>query len=613
MGKIKDYPAVATVAANDLILGTRTADGATVNFPFNVLSAACRTATITWMGDTASALAAPAVGTNRVFGADSTGFGSYTLAQLAAFIGASGGGVVDSIVAGDNVSVDNTDPANPVVSAAGGIASIVAGANVTVDNTDPLNPVVSAAGGGAGTIPADTVIAFPGAYANWAALITYLKANVFTGTVVVNVADGTYPNDFLLPEGFTMPNLRIAFGTAVWVDTTGWAPNLFGLATAVFGGVGVHIGCVHGTVTDATPGGAAAVNCPLFIRSEWTAGYSNPPVEAGEVGLTFDGFQAGPTIIDTITHGAATFSVLGVTVSSSWSGGAIYDVKYITDAPTHNLGGLAPFGTTNTLVANFASYDAAAAGNWTMGLGSGQISLGLFTRSGGGGGFVQVVEGCRAFASLLGGTSYATYVSGGLGLFFVEAGAEMSVHVATSAITFIPAEAYSSIAGGEGRFEISGAGITIDNAALGGADLKTVFTVRTGRCESDVTGGYRVFSPYANQVIAGRLFTTTQGGVNIQNSALPDAGLELIYGGDITFWNHDAGALIATAELRFTQGVGGPLGLAAGQVIGFYSADGITALNVTDGATVTIPGMPTSLVAGVPVFVRVTPAGVFAA
>ena len=32
----------------------------------------------------------------------------------------------------------------------GGIQSIVAGTNVTIDNTDPLNPVVSATGGGSG-------------------------------------------------------------------------------------------------------------------------------------------------------------------------------------------------------------------------------------------------------------------------------------------------------------------------------------------------------------------------------------------------------------------------------------------------------------------------------
>jgi len=57
------------------------------------------------------------------------------------------GGVV-SVVAGTNITVDNTDPENPVVSATGGgIESIVAGMNITVDDTDPANPVVSATAG----------------------------------------------------------------------------------------------------------------------------------------------------------------------------------------------------------------------------------------------------------------------------------------------------------------------------------------------------------------------------------------------------------------------------------------------------------------------------------
>lgn len=56
-------------------------------------------------------------------------------------------GIVASIVAGTNVTVDATDPANPIVSATGGtggqVDSIVAGTNITVDATDPVNPIVS--------------------------------------------------------------------------------------------------------------------------------------------------------------------------------------------------------------------------------------------------------------------------------------------------------------------------------------------------------------------------------------------------------------------------------------------------------------------------------------
>ena len=48
---------------------------------------------------------------------------------------------------------------NPIVS---GVQSVVAGTNVTVDNTDPANPIVSATGGGGGgTLPAQSISELP--------------------------------------------------------------------------------------------------------------------------------------------------------------------------------------------------------------------------------------------------------------------------------------------------------------------------------------------------------------------------------------------------------------------------------------------------------------------
>ena len=52
-------------------------------------------------------------------------------------------GGVQSIVGGDNVTVDNTDPENPIINSSG-VQNIVAGTNITVDNTDPENPIVTA-------------------------------------------------------------------------------------------------------------------------------------------------------------------------------------------------------------------------------------------------------------------------------------------------------------------------------------------------------------------------------------------------------------------------------------------------------------------------------------
>lgn len=54
---------------------------------------------------------------------------------------------VQTVVAGSNVTVDTTDPDNPVVNVSA-IQSVVAGTGISVDVTDPNNPVVNAVGGG---------------------------------------------------------------------------------------------------------------------------------------------------------------------------------------------------------------------------------------------------------------------------------------------------------------------------------------------------------------------------------------------------------------------------------------------------------------------------------
>lgn len=78
--------------------------------------------------------------------------------------GSAGGGGVDSVVAGDNITVDSTDPANPIVAGTAVVESVVAGTNVTVDSTDPANPIVSATGGGGGgsTVFATQTLLFAG-------------------------------------------------------------------------------------------------------------------------------------------------------------------------------------------------------------------------------------------------------------------------------------------------------------------------------------------------------------------------------------------------------------------------------------------------------------------
>lgn len=74
------------------------------------------------------------------------------------------GGLVESVVAGTGISVDNTDPVNPIINNTNTavVESVVAGTNITVDNTDPANPVVSVSSSATVTItseaPGETIL-----------------------------------------------------------------------------------------------------------------------------------------------------------------------------------------------------------------------------------------------------------------------------------------------------------------------------------------------------------------------------------------------------------------------------------------------------------------------
>lgn len=79
-----------------------------------------------------------AVGSN---GVTTIGLSAGVLASLALADSA-----IQSVVAGTNITVDSTDPQNPIISATSGggiVETIVAGDGIAVDATDPANPIVS--------------------------------------------------------------------------------------------------------------------------------------------------------------------------------------------------------------------------------------------------------------------------------------------------------------------------------------------------------------------------------------------------------------------------------------------------------------------------------------
>ncbi len=75
---------------------------------------------------------------------------SYPSTDETKLAGIAAGAEVNTIDSGDNVSLLTNDAG--YTTNTGTVESVVAGTNVTVDNTDPANPIVSASGGGGGGV-----------------------------------------------------------------------------------------------------------------------------------------------------------------------------------------------------------------------------------------------------------------------------------------------------------------------------------------------------------------------------------------------------------------------------------------------------------------------------
>lgn len=105
-------------------------------------------------------------------------------------------GTVTSVVAGTGISVDSTDPANPVVSNTG-VLSVTAGTNVTVTGT-AQNPIINAAGGTTGTVET----------------VAVASANGFSGT-----SDGD-PANPILTLSTTVTGILQGDGTALSAAST---------------------------------------------------------------------------------------------------------------------------------------------------------------------------------------------------------------------------------------------------------------------------------------------------------------------------------------------------------------------------------------------------------
>lgn len=175
------------------------------------------------------------------------GFVGTEAAWLASLVGPAGAngsegadgapGVVEAIIAGANVTVDATDPANPIVSASGGggsgtVESVTAtDATITVDNTDPANPTIAVTAGAFATAtqgatadsavqPGDlTAVATSGDYAD------------LSGTPSLGTAAGHAATDFATAAQGAEADSAVQPGDLATVATTGAYADLTGKPT----------------------------------------------------------------------------------------------------------------------------------------------------------------------------------------------------------------------------------------------------------------------------------------------------------------------------------------------------------------------------------------------
>lgn len=189
----------------------------------------------------------------------------YTTVEKTKLSGVGDGAQVVSVVAGANVTVDNTDPQNPIVSASGTIGtswgsiggtlsdqtdlqnaldgkvntvagkqlsdenytlaeknklsgvgdgaqvvSVVAGSNITIDNTDPQNPIVSSSGGGSGGKQLTNKTSDPtGNLPAWAAWIADSSGGALTRPMNPTPSDGEEATAIDISENAQTNNITL--------------------------------------------------------------------------------------------------------------------------------------------------------------------------------------------------------------------------------------------------------------------------------------------------------------------------------------------------------------------------------------------------------------------
>lgn len=170
-----------------------------------------------------------------------------------------------------------------------GVQSVVAGTNVTVDNTDPANPIVSATGGGGGGGDFErigqVIVASPQTDIDFSSLD--LDADTFYEIQLHHVpnASGAQSISMYYNSDFTATNYR---GTYVGSDGSGTFGGNSSTANVVDSGATGSVRAARSTINISKASGSRACATSFFMRAvagggmgivsighEWTASTAN--------------------------------------------------------------------------------------------------------------------------------------------------------------------------------------------------------------------------------------------------------------------------------------------------------------------------------------------------
>jgi len=241
-----------------------------------------------------------------------------------------GGGTVDTIVAGNGITVASTDPANPIVTNTG-VLELTAGSNVTITGSKTNYTISSSVGGGVQSVTGGVGIAITGTQLNptvSSSGVTRVTAG--TGISVQNVID---PNENLQQVTNTGVTSLIAGSNITLSGSTGAVT----ISATGGGGGGGHVQSVTAGEASTVSGTSSD---PIISQSRFQ--YVTPTLAVGSVlpKKNFWGYQyiaANPntgTLIMTGLAAATSATLTQRPLMRSTDGGVTWDVPTVNGSQT---------------------------------------------------------------------------------------------------------------------------------------------------------------------------------------------------------------------------------------------------------------------------------------